>query len=50
MAHVAVSTSKAFITLGIGNAEFIKTLDAVVKVVCVATLIADVAGFFLFLY
>ena len=47
--HTAVSASKAFITLGIGNAGFIKTADVVIKVICVLTLIADVAGFYLFL-
>ena len=50
MAHVAVSTSKAFVTLGIGNAKFIKTADIVIKVICVLTLIADVAGFFLYVW
>ena len=47
MAHVAVSTSKAFITLGIGNAKFIKAVDVVVKVVCAITLIASITGFYL---
>ena len=46
--HVAVSTSKAFITLGIGNAKFIKVVDIFVKVLCIVTLIADVTGFYLF--
>ena len=48
LAHVAVSTSKAFITLGIGDAEFVKRVDVVIKVICVATLLADVIGFYLF--
>ena len=47
MAHVAVSTSKAFITLGIGDARFIKRADTIIKVVCAITLIADVVGFYL---
>lgn len=46
LAHVAVSTSKAFITLGIGNARFVKIVDIVTKVLCVATLIAAVIGFY----
>lgn len=48
LAHTAVSTSKAFITLGIGNARFVKTVDIVVKVICVATLIASLTGFYLY--
>ena len=48
LAHAAISTSKAFITLGIGNAKFVKTFDVVMKVICVATLIADIIGFYLF--
>lgn len=47
--HVAVSASKAFITLGIGNAKFIKITDIVIKLICIAILIADVTGFYLFL-
>jgi hypothetical protein len=50
MVHVAISTSKAFITLGIGNAKFIKILDVIIKAVCVATLIADVVGFYLYVW
>lgn len=50
MAHVAVSTSKAFITLGIGDAKFIKRVDILTKVICVITLIADVVGFFLYVW
>ena len=47
--HAAISTSKAFITLGIGNVKLIKTVDVVAKVICSATLIADVIGFYLYL-
>ena len=47
LAHVAISGSKAFITLGIGNAEFIKAADIAIKVICAITLIADVVGFYL---
>ena len=46
--HVAVSTSKAFITLGIGNARLVKAIDLVVKVICVATLITALIGFYLY--
>ena len=46
-AHTAVSTSKAFITLGIGNAKIVKAADLVIKVICAATLIAALTGFYL---
>lgn len=46
--HVAISTSKAFITLGIGNAKFIKITDIAIKLICFATLIADVVGFYIY--
>lgn len=49
MVHVGISTSKAFITLGIGNAKFIKTIDIVVKVICGVTVVADLIGFYLYL-
>lgn len=47
LTHIAISTSKAFITLGIGNARFIKTVDIAMKVICGATLIAGVIGIYL---
>lgn len=50
LAHVAVSTSKAFITLGIGNAKAIKIIDIVVKVICVITIIVSIVGFYLCLF
>ena len=50
LAHIAVSTSKAFITLGIGSAAFVKRADLVIKVICAVTLIADVVGFYLHVY
>ena len=50
LAHVAVSTSKAFITLGIGNAKAIKIIDIVAKVICGLTIIACVIGFYLCLF
>ena len=46
LTHTAVSTSKAFITLGIGSARFIKTVDIAVKVLCGITLLASVIGFY----
>lgn len=49
LTHTAVSTSKAFITLGIGNSKLIKIVDIAMKVLCGVTLIADIAGFYLFL-
>lgn len=48
MAHVAVSASKALITLGIGNARVVKVVDIAARFVCVATLIVDVIGFYLY--
>ncbi len=48
LVHTAVSISKAFITLGIGNARFIKRADIVIKVICAVTLIGDIIGFYLF--
>jgi hypothetical protein len=50
LSHVAISTSKAFITLGIGNAKTIKTIDIVLKVICIATFIACTIGFYLCLF
>lgn len=49
LTHTAISASKALITLGIGNAKFIKTIDIAIKMICGITLIADVVGFYLFL-
>ena len=49
MAHVAISTSKAFITLGVGNAKVVKAIDITVKVICAATLVASIVGFYLYL-
>ena len=50
LTHAAVSTSKAFITLGIGNAKFVKGVDIAIKVICGATLVACVVGFYLHVY
>lgn len=49
-AHVAISTSKALITLGVGNAKVIKAFDIIVKVICALTLVADIVGFYLYLF
>ena len=49
LVHLAISGSKAFITLGIGSAKLIKIVDIAVKALCVATLIASVVGFYLYL-
>ena len=48
LAHVAVSTPKALITLGFGNTKFIKISGIVIKVICIATLVADIVGFYLY--
>lgn len=45
--HTAISADKAFITLGIGNAKFIKAVSVIIKVICVITLVAGVIGFYL---
>jgi hypothetical protein len=50
LAHTAVSTDKAFITLGIGNARFIKAVSVIIKVICAATLIAAIVGFYLYVW
>ena len=49
LVHVAVSTSKALITLGIGNAKTVKVVDVIVKVFCTLTLIACITGFYLYI-
>ena len=48
LAHVSISASKAFITLGIGSAKIVKVTDIVIRLICAATLIADVIGFYLY--
>ena len=50
LAHAAFSTDKAFITLGIGNARFIKVLSVIIKVICALTLISAIAGFYLYVW
>ena len=48
LVHTAVSTGKALITLGIGNAKIVKIADVIVKIICGLTLIACVTGFYLY--
>ena len=48
LAHAAISTDKALITLGIGNARFIKIVNVAIGLVCAATLVADIIGFYLY--
>ena len=48
LAHVSVSASKALITLGVGNAKIVRSIDVAVKTLCAVTLIADVVGFYLY--
>jgi hypothetical protein len=50
LVHVAVSTSKALITLGVGSAKLVKCVDILVKGICAATLVAGVIGFYLCLF
>ena len=48
LAHTAVSTSKALITLGVGNAKVVKVIDIAVKAICAVTLVIDIVGFYLY--
>jgi hypothetical protein len=48
--HTAISFSKAFITLGIGNAKFIKVVDIVMTILCILIFIASVVGLYLVMY
>ena len=50
LAHTAVSVDKALITLGIGNVRVIKTVGIALKLICVITLIAAIAGFYLYVW
>lgn len=50
LSHVAVSGSKAMITLGIGSAKVVNATDVVIKVLCVATFVASVIGFYICLF
>lgn len=48
--HLSVSLSKAFITLGIGNAKFIKAVDLFAKVLGAVIFVAATIGFYLCLF
>ena len=48
--HTAISFSKALITLGIGNAKFIKVVDIVMTILCILIFIASVVGLYLVMY
>ena len=48
LVHAAVSTDRAFISLGIGTAGFIKAVRIIMCVICVATLIAALGGFYVY--
>ena len=48
--HLAISGSKAFITLGIGNAKFVKVMDVMMRGLCCIIFIACVVGFYLCLF
>lgn len=50
LAHTAVSTSKALITLGIGNAKTIKIINVIMRILCGITFVACVTGFYLCLF
>ena len=50
LAHCAVSVDKAFVTLGIGSAKFIRVVNVAMKIVCGATLVAGVIGFYICLF
>lgn len=50
LAHVSVSTGKALITLGIGNAKAVKIVDITVSIICAITLVASIIGFYLCLF
>lgn len=50
MAHISISTSKAFISLGLGNAKIVKIIDIVMRIICTMTILASVTGFCLCLF
>jgi protein-S-isoprenylcysteine O-methyltransferase Ste14 len=50
LVHLAVSMSKAFITLGIGSAKLVKVIDVIMMVVCSIIFIGAVVGFYLCLF
>ena len=48
--HIAISTSKAFVTLGIGNAKVVKVVDIATKVLCAIALVIVEAGFYMYAF
>lgn len=46
LAHASVSFSKAFITLGIGNARTIRIIDIATRILCLVIFILGVVGFY----
>ena len=50
LAHSAVSVDKAFVTLGIGSAKFIRAISITMKIICSATFVAGVIGFYICLF
>ena len=50
LTHISVSVSMGMITLGIGNAQTVKIVDILLKVLCAATFIAAIIGFYLCLF
>ena len=50
LAHSAVSVDKAFVTLGIGNAKLIRVINVTIKIICSATFVAGVIGFYICLF
>ena len=48
--HTGISASKAFITLGIGNAKTIKVIDIVARILCILIFIASIVGLYLVMY
>ena len=50
LAHTAISTEKALITLGIGNAGVVRAVGVATRVICAVTLITSIAGFYLYVW
>ena len=48
--HFSVSASKAFVTLGIGNAKLVKAVDVLMVILCGTIFVACVVGFYLCLF
>jgi hypothetical protein len=48
--HTAISFTKGFITLGIGNIKVIKIVDIIITVLCVLIFILSIVGLYLVMY